>query len=182
MNQSKVLYSELQYRHNPADASQGKMDLGWAMEFTTSRYWVVALALRATLDEKLIAELDELTRKLLEHRMDVLTRELEQILPSVRRLGDAVGMLAAHNPWSIHVVTPRSLILTDVEQRASDKASAEKLAEDYMLRIFEQSIAQPVDARGGPASLRPDSSTLRITPPWMLPPKTMMRPLGSLRS
>jgi hypothetical protein len=170
----KIWYSELQFRYNPADPAQGTIDLGWALEFMTSHYWVVGLALRAALDEKRFSDLDELTRKLLDHRMDVMTRELEQVLQKAQRLGDVLKALAARNPWSLHVASPRWLHLTASEQKASDKSSAEKLTEDYVCKILEvtkREKPQESEAQHG------ESEQLDVTAPWMLPAKTMKRAL-----
>jgi hypothetical protein len=166
----KIWYSELQFRFNPADPSQGTMHLGWALEFTTNHYWVVGLALRAALDEQRVAELDDLTRKLLEQRMAVFTREVEQVasLSKALRVGDVIRELAARNPWSFHVAAPRSIALSASEQKASDTSSAEKLTEDYIYKILDVTKRE----KEAPAE------DVDITAQWILPPKAvMMRPL-----
>src|SRR5580693_653609 len=117
----KLWYSQLEFRYNPADPSQGSLDLGLALEFMTSQYWVVGLAMRAALDQTRLATLDELTRKLLENRMAVMTRELEHVLPKAQRLGDVLKAFATSNPWSLYVSAPRSLALNASEKKASDK-------------------------------------------------------------
>jgi hypothetical protein len=192
MMDRKIWYSELQFRWNPIDPTQGLMDLGYAIEFTTSTYWVVGLAVRATLDESYLAQLDDLTRKLLDERMAVLTRELEQTLHKATEPGDALVSLAARNPWSIHVTAPRSVILSASERKASDNATAEKLTENYLFKIFELARREKTDnAPTWPhvfhvgstlASATHDNPTpLDAAPPWMLPPKTMIRPLSGHR-
>jgi hypothetical protein len=190
MMDRKIWYSELQFRWNPIDPAQGLMDLGYAIEFTTSTYWVVGLALRATLDENYLAQLDELTRKLLEERLAVLTRELEQTLPKAAEPGDALVALAARNPWSIHVTVPRSMVLSASERKASDNATAEKLTENYLFKIFELTRREKTDSALASAQLfhvgsefaaRDYPTPLEVAPPWMLPPKTVMRPLSGHR-
>jgi hypothetical protein len=187
MTDRQIWFSELQFRWNPIDPAQGLMDLGYAIEFTTSTYWVVGLALRATLDETYLAQLDDLSRKLLEERMAVLTRELEQTLPKAIEPGDTLATLAARNPWSINVTSPRSVVIS-VNERATDNATAEKMTENYLFKIFElarrektvNTSAWPHLFQFGRTAVpaHDNPTPLDIAPPWMLPPKTVMRPLS----
>jgi hypothetical protein len=169
----KLWYSQLEFRYNPADPSQGSLDLGLALEFMTSQYWVVGLAMRAALDQTRLATLDELTRKLLENRMAVMTRELEHVLPKAQRLGDVLKAFATSNPWSLYVSAPRSLALNASEKKASDKASTEKLAEDYVYKILEVTREKALKD----ADTTEEPGLVEIPPMWMLPAKTLMRPL-----
>jgi hypothetical protein len=190
MNESKVWYSTLQFRFDPHRPSAGLLDLGFAVEFTTSTYWVVGLAVRATLDEKYVSGLDDLTRKLLEQRMAVLTREVDQTLYKAEQPGDALMILAARNPWSIHVTSPRTLTLTPSERKASDKATAEKLTEEYIFKIFNRETAahhvpsqkQRQHPYSQTCATTDDEATTEGDTPWILPPKTVMRPLPELRA
>jgi hypothetical protein len=161
-------YSTVQYRHNPADAVKGVIDLGFAVEFTTQKAWVVGLALRAALDEAQIADLDDLTRKLLEQRSAIVSREIEQVLQKAMRPGEALALLAANNPWSLHVTAPKKLALPAAERRALSKATVTKHLEDYALRIQgeEDDVAAPWVELGKPVVRR-------------LPPPTTRRSSGS---
>jgi hypothetical protein len=147
------------------------IDLGVALEFTTSQYWVVGLAVMAALDERRLAQLDELTRKLLENRMAVMTREIQQALPKALRLGDVLMAVAARNPWSIYVDAPHSLVLSASEQKAkaSDKVSAEKLTEQYVYKVLDVTREK---LRG---SVHDDQGQTDV--PWMVSPKSVILPL-----
>jgi hypothetical protein len=182
MSDGKVWYSRLQFRVNPGSPNEG-LDLGFAIEFTTSKYWVVGLAVRAGLDDKYLAALDDLSRKLLQERVAVLTREVEQTLNKAGEPGDALSILAASNPWSIHVTAPRSLKLSASEQKASDKVTTEKVAEDYIFKVFEVASSVRECAFHEPsACVQDDEESVEVQPMWMLPLKTVMRPLSGLHA
>jgi len=102
-----------------------------------------------------------------------MTRELEHVLPKAQRLGDVLKAFATSNPWSLYVSAPRSLALNASEKKASDKASTEKLAEDYVYKILEVTREKALKD----ADTTEEPGLVEIPPMWMLPAKTLMRPL-----
>ncbi len=188
----QLWYSFLQFQPNPNFPSEGALDLGFALEFTTSKYWVMGLAIRATLEEKYLATLDDLTRRLLEERMAIMTREVEQTLNKADQPGDALTILAARNPWSIHVSAPRSLTISPSEQKASDKATTEKATEQYLFKIFEKEAgkAAPTGSRDHAVGAltyaemhdEEEDDGCEAGALWMYPPKTLIRPLSGVHA
>src|SRR6266480_2462213 len=130
----KAWYAIMQYRPNPADSVVGVMDLGFFVEFTTDENWVVGAAIRAFLDEEKIRNLDELTRTLLQHRQDVVARELGQVLVKSKRPGQVLQLLSSENPWSFFISSPVEVEIP-ASAVASSRATLEKLLETYVSTI-----------------------------------------------
>jgi len=174
MSSKKIWVSEIEYRADPADSKKDVIHLGLLVEFTTPEYWAIGYAIRAGLDKSKLAGLDDLSRTLLEHRGDVITRELDQILSKVKKPGDALGFLAAANPWSIHVSHPRLLDVpaSVVRNVATPDQMVLKFIGFYIQRL--QRAAQKASTKKSTARPRPSQ-----TPPrkpsrtWICSPKTV---------
>lgn len=175
--------SRIDFRPDPADADKGAIDLGFLLEFTTEDYWVIAMIMLAAVDDTSLAGLDELSRKLIDNRREIIRSEVQRILPRANKPGELLPLLSAANPWSIHIDAPTTLDISTV--RAASGASVEKIAEKYALSFFMRNHASETRktrvrpaARGSTVK----SPTRAVTPdncppPWILPPSCVIRPL-----
>ena len=127
-------YSVVQYRRDPTEPDDNSVVLGFAVEFATSDYWVVALGMRATLAEDELQRLDPLTRDLLQDPSDLLKGEIISALRGVQKPGDVLRRFAANNPWSIHVSPPKSAQLP--RGKSTHEASVQRLSDEYLLHAF----------------------------------------------
>jgi hypothetical protein len=129
-----------------------------------------------------LAPLDSLTRKLLENRSDVICREIEQVLPRTSKPGSALELLNAQNPWSIFV-SPPTRIPASTLSKTSSKASAEEIAQNYLIQIWKTlhkraRLANPRRNRQTRQQPVAPAPTVRTSTPWMFAPKTIVMPLG----
>jgi hypothetical protein len=192
MSARKLWFSTVEYRPNPVDAETGVIGLGFLIEFTTDKYWVVSAVLRAGIEDPQIAGLDDLAKPVLQHRSEVISKEINRVLPFIHEPGQALSRLAASNPWSIHISEPREI---EVTAEASDE-SVESIQEKYAYSIYwtrwlpamqarEVAYAaaereRPLGARTQGPELNPTSAVripANVPPPWLLPPASVIRPL-----
>jgi hypothetical protein len=171
-------FSTVDLRPDPKDPG-GALSLGYLLEFTTEDYWVIGLIMRATIDDSRTATFDQLTKKLLDDRVHVVSAEIKQILPRAKKPGEALALLASANPWSLNVSSPSRLVLPD--QRSVRGASVEKLLEKFVYSLFSKDRVRKQPAR--PATRRsshkiPARQSDEIPTAWMLPPTYVMRPLA----
>jgi hypothetical protein len=193
MSTRKLWFSTVEYRPNPADAETGVIGLGFLIEFTTDKYWVVSAVLRAGIEDPELAGLDDLAKQVLQHRSEVISKEINRALPFAHEPGQALDRLASSNPWSLHISEPREI---EVPAEASDVASVESIQEECAYSIYwtrwlpamqarEVAYAEAERARLLRRTQRSDltltSSAGRmptdILPPWLLPPASVIRPL-----
>ncbi len=173
--------SRIDFRPNPADPDKDAIRLGFLLEFTTADYWAVGAVMLATLDDAALAGLDELSRKLIENRKDVIEHEVQRTLSQVREPGQALPLLAAANPWSIHIGLPAELDVSAVKPVSG--ASVEKIAEQYALSLFVTARASAKHKAQRTGSRRIVEHPARVVvpddcpPPWILPPSCVIRPL-----
>jgi hypothetical protein len=176
-------FSEVAFQADPADAKHGLINLGFLLEFTTSNYWVVGSVMRGTLADEQLTGLDELSRSLIEHRVDVIKREMDRVLPAAKEPGSALALLAAANPWSFKVTPPRRVHVPSTVQ----VGGIEKVLDGYVSSLYVTEWLPSVQAQETPATraaaprraigARPVSIPLDLPKPWMLPPTAVMRPL-----
>ena len=143
MSARRAWFSAVEYRPNPADPETGVIGLGFLIEFTTDKYWVVSAIMRAGIQEGQLAGLDDLAKQVLEHRSDVIAKEINRVLPLAREPGEALAFLSASNPWSLHVLEPREIEAT---AGAAD-ASVETIQEEYVYAIYRTRWLPAVQAR-----------------------------------
>jgi|HubBroStandDraft_6_1064221.scaffolds.fasta_scaffold1132122_1 hypothetical protein len=192
MSARRAWFSAVEYRPNPADPENGVIGLGFLIEFTTDKYWVVSAIMRAGIQEGQLASLDDLAKQLLEHRSDVIAKEINRVLPLAREPGEALALLSASNPWSLHVSEPREIEAT---AGAAD-ASVETIQEEYVYAIYRTRWLPAVQAREaaqGGAGRQPPTRVIAqrpelnaaaaartpadVPPPWLLPSTAVIRPL-----
>jgi len=179
MSTTQVWYSDIQFRPDPADSHRSVIDLGILLEFTTKEYWVIAVAIQAGIDDSKLAGLDGLTRKLLEHRTAVISRELDQVLPRASKPGEALKLLATENPWSIHVSFPTRVAIPSSVRRGSS-TTIEQIAERYVYSIYLNRLTESIRAEKSTRHARSQQVPLsEIPPPWMYSPRVIRRPLMS---
>jgi hypothetical protein len=186
MSTRKLWFSTVEYRPNPADAETNVIGLGFLIEFTTPKYWVVSAVLRAGIEDLLPASLDDLAKQVLQHRSEVISKEINRVLPFAREPGQALSRLAASNPWSLYISEPREIEVT----AETGNASVESAQEEYAYFIYWTRWLPAVQAReavsaaaepGPPLPVRtqPAARTLvDVPPPWLLPPAAVIRPLN----
>jgi len=179
----KICYSVVQFRREPNADGRGAVCLGFIIGFETKQFAAVGLAVRASLDERMLAGLDPLSREMLENRQDVLVAEVDAALNGHRKPKDVLRALAAQNPWTLSVTPPKEAEL-DVAPDL-DKASVQKVAEDYVLRLYSRSLlqTQPVEPTLGALAPRRasqghglDLEIPSLPAPWMIPPVVRMLP------
>jgi hypothetical protein len=192
MSARRAWFSAVEYRPNPADPETGVIGLGFLIEFTTDKYWVVSAIMRAGIQEGQLAGLDDLAKQVLEHRSDVIAKEINRVLPLAREPGEALAFLSASNPWSLHVLEPREIEAT---AGAAD-ASVETIQEEYVYAIYRTRWLPAVQAREaaqGGAGRQPQTRIIAqrpelnaaaaartptdVPPPWLLPSTAVIRPL-----
>lgn len=195
MTTRRVWFSTVEYRPNPVDAQTGVIGLGFLIEFTTDKYWVVSAIMRAGIDEVDLAGTDDLAKQVLEHRSDVIAKEISRVLPLAREPGQALPLVSASNLWSFHVSEPREIQAT---ARPAD-ATVDAIQEEYVYAIYLTQWLPDVQAREAAQAAarrlsthvivqRPglNSVTARTTvdvpPPWLLTPTAIIRPLDSNRT
>jgi hypothetical protein len=192
MSARNLWFSTVEYRPDPIDAETGVIGLGFLIEFTTEKYWVVSAVLRAGIEDPQLAGLDDLAKQVLQHRSEVISKEINRVLPFAHEPGQALSLLAASNPWSLHISEPREI---EVTAKASD-ASFESIQEEYAYSIYwttwlpavqAREAAQAAAGREPPLRARTQRTELNLTPaaraladappPWLLPPAAVIRPL-----
>jgi hypothetical protein len=178
-------FSTIEYRPNPADPETGVIGLGFVIEFTTDKYWVVTAVMRAGIEDAQLAGLDDLAKQMLQHRSEVIQKEIDRVLPSTKEPGQALAFLSASNPWSLHVSEPREI---EAVVEATD-ASVERIEEEFMFSVYWTRWLPVVQAREAARAVReplrraPESSNVvprlpaDVPPPWLLPPSKVIRPL-----
>jgi hypothetical protein len=175
----KVWYSRIDFRPNPADPAKGVINLGFLLEFTTEEYWVVGMVILAALDKAAMATIDTVSRQLLENREDVIEREVRQILSQAERPGQVLPLLAAANPWSLHIGAPEELAIW-IKSDTTD-ASVEKIAEEYAFSVFMTNQTRAKAAAPGERSVVRSAVQVNVPEyvpaPWILPPTCVIRPL-----
>ena len=186
-----ICYSLLEYRPDPARPTEGRLGLGVALEFTTARYWVVGLAMRATIEKASLDAMDRLTKDVLENRVAVVAAEIQAVLELARQPGDVLRLAASRNPWSISIGVPVPLKVPAIED--GERASVERILEEYVFHIFtrQHAIEDRVSRkRNGAAARRlaelsgtsllshaPEAAALGDVPQaWMLPTKSWIMP------
>jgi len=179
MKKNKAWVSRIDFRPDPADPSRDAINLGFLLEFTTANVWAVGVVMLAALDEAALAGLDELSRKLIENGEDVIRHEVRRTLSQAQKPGQALPLLAAANPWSIHIGVPAELDVSGV--RPVSGASVEKIAEQYALSLLDRASTKHKPQGTGSRPAIRDSARVVISddcpPPWILPPTCMFRAL-----
>ena len=170
---SKVWLSQVQYRPDPAEGQKGVIPLGLLIEFNTPKYWAVGCMVRAGLDQAKLAGLDELTRNILEHRGDVIARELEQVLPKAKKPGDALTLLSANNRWSIYVSRPQTLDVPASVFRAEKTPDQIMIQFIGYIRRLQQEPAGKASGRAKATSAKAPKAE-RVQMPRMFSPNTVV--------
>jgi hypothetical protein len=187
MSVRKAWFSTIEYRPNAADPETGVIGLGFVIEFTTDKYWVVTAVMRAGIEDAQLADLDDLAKQVIQHRSDVIQKEIARVLPSAKEPGQALAFLSAANPWSLHVSEPRMIEAT-VD---TPDASVERIEEEFMFSVYWASWLPAVQAREAGRVVRvpqqrapaqePGDGMARVPAdvpqPWLLPPSKVIRPL-----
>lgn len=179
----QVWASRIDFRPDPGDPVKNIINLGFLLEFNTKEYWVVAMIMLATIDDAALSGVDELSRKLIESRQKVIENEIRRVLPRANKLGEVLPLLAAANPWSMHIAVPTAIDTAAV--RNVEATPVEKLAEKYALSLFvRDDIAARASSPAHPGAVRAASGGAPriVVPddcpaPWLLPPACVMRPL-----
>ena len=180
-------FSTIEYRPNPADPETGVIGLGFVIEFTTDKYWVVTAVMRAGIEDAQLAELDDLAKQMLQHRSEVVQKEIDRALPSAKEPGQALAFLSASNPWSLHVSEPREI---EAAVETTD-ASVERIEEELMFSVYWTRWLPVVQAREAAQAVREPLRRASaqesrnvvprvpadVPPPWLLPPSKVIRPL-----
>jgi hypothetical protein len=180
--QQKLYFSSIEFRPKLGELTQS-IHLGWLLEFTTPSYWVVGLGMRAVLDPEAVAQLDRLSRELLENRANLFETDLDQALRGAVRPGDVLAALSKANPWSVHITEPN--IIPIPRSNVTKSSSIEQALEQYILTVYQRAFAKKTvrsRARTSPRAQRPsmvrhDIEPIETPPPWMLPPRHWARPL-----
>jgi hypothetical protein len=142
MSARRAWFSAVEYRPNPADPENGVIGLGFLIEFTTDKYWVVSAIMRAGIQEGQLASLDDLAKQLLEHRSDVIAKEINRVLPLAREPGEALALLSASNPWSMY--------------RNREKSKRQQGRPTRALRRSRKSMSMPSTGRDGSRPYKPE--------------------------
>jgi hypothetical protein len=182
----KAWVSRIDFRPDPADPKKDVVNLGFLLEFTGSDYWAISVVMLAAIDDSALAGLDDLSKKLIETRKEVIEHEVRRVLPQARRPGEVLPLLSLANPWSIHVGTPAALDVSGV--RAPSGASAETIAEQYARSLFVRAhpLGKQKAGKQKPAALKSAKQNLArvilprdYPPPWILQPSCIIRRLES---
>lgn len=127
-------YSVVYFRTDPAEvAPDPRLRLGIILGFSTKTYSVVGMAVRATLDEAVLENLDPLSRELLEEREEVIRGEIKAVLDKAHRPEDVLALVAERNHWSLHVSHPKSV---QIDESTADAVSIDKIADDYVFDLW----------------------------------------------
>jgi hypothetical protein len=185
----EVHFSLIEFRPDPSDSKRDVEWLGVALEFTTPSYWIVGLAMRATLDSDTLSKLDPMSRELLEKRSDVMEAEIKQILPRASRTGDVLRLLAHNNQWSVHVSEPQTMEIKD--DGATKDHSIEQMLEEYIFKLWSTPAQRPKASHKPKTSQKPKATEVKMStaenvhptklpldvlPGWMLPPQYWSMP------
>lgn len=171
MSSPKFTYSNVVFKTNPGATSCEEIHLGYVIEFATSDYWAVGLAVRSPLPTTELAGLDPLSRELLENSPKILDREVAHAVSKASKVGDVVRYLAHNNPWSISISSPKVFVIE--RDRGQTWHSANELLEGYAISLFRQEAAP--DRRN---QQMPESDVIATPPAWMLPPKCWITPFA----
>ncbi len=168
-----ITFSSISFRHNVGRSTPADIHLGFVLEFMTERCWAVGLAVRATLPQEQLSQLDRLSRELLESAPEVLKKEVTAAIAKAKDFGDVLSGLCAANPWSITVSPPRT-----VKLELGAEKSVRDLTEDYAISLFglsQQEIGEPeFDDLG-------EDDHHEIPPAWMLQPQYWIIPRSGER-
>lgn len=138
MSARRAWFSAVEYRPNPADPETGVIGLGFLIEFTTDKYWVVSAIMRAGIQEGQLAGLDDLAKQVLEHRSDVIAKEINRVLPLAR---EPVFPRQIHGPsmyWN------------------REKSSRQQGRPTRALRRSRKSMSMPSTRRDGSRPYKPE--------------------------
>jgi hypothetical protein len=94
----QLAYALVQYQPNLAGRPIKPINLGILMEFAANNTWAVGLAMRHAVDLAALEGLSDLSRTLIEARMDIMNGEVEAALSAALHPGDVVRILADRNP------------------------------------------------------------------------------------
>jgi hypothetical protein len=185
MTDSRTWFSHVVFR--PVADGDNAISLGFLVELATPGVWAIAAVMRGTLAEEQTSGLDDISRTLIEHRVDVVRKEMDHILDTAKKPGDALALLAAVNPWSFQITAPQAVKI----DKAAPKPSADsidKLLQGYVSWMHAKMWLPDVQAkerrpRVTVATPRPamkiHTLPARMPEPWMLPPVVMWRPLAA---
>ncbi len=141
-------YSVVQYRRDPTEPDETSVVLGFAVEFATTDYWVVALGMRAAFTEDELQHIDPLTRDLLKNASEMLKHEIVSVLGASQKPGDVLRKFAANNPWSIHVSAPKMAKLP--RKKTEHSASVQRLSDDFLFHAFAIELRPEVTTKSAP--------------------------------
>lgn len=176
-------FSIVELRNNPARPEAGGKSLGLVLEFATDEYWVVAIAMLATIREEDMLRMDPLSREIVENRVKILKSEVRSVLPKIGQPGDVLRSLAAANPWSLHVTSPRDIQITD--KATIENRSIEQLVDKFVFTIFGKQLVPAQDMRPFSAKVRKTHHTAPIATvglafeplSWMATPTILKVPI-----
>src|SRR5438477_4518738 len=143
MSAPKVWFSTIEYRPSPPDPETGVIGLGFVIEFTTDKYWVVTAVMRAGIEVPELAGLDNLARQVLQHRLEVIQKEIDRVAALAKEPGQVLASLFTSNPWSLHISEPKEI---EASIEIAD-ASVERVQDEYVFSVYETQWLPIVQAR-----------------------------------
>lgn len=187
--QRRCVFSLIEFRRNPAVNDEKPIHLGAVIGFTTDRCHVVGLAMRETISDHRLENLDPLSQSMIESRAKIFETEIREILDQDRGSSpqEILQALANNNPWSLNVTAPATLSV-DIEEGAT--GSIEAMAQEYVFTLYSRRIFStiPRSAHTRPygqerasavtpnAAETDQSAKDDYEPGWMVPPKTWSIP------
>jgi hypothetical protein len=143
-----------EYRRNPARADAGRILLGVGVEFLHEKLWIVGVQGRDFLTDAEVGLLDPIARDLLVSPIDLLGSKLRDVLRSGEavQFGDVLRILAARNPWSLHVTPPEPF---RDEEILAHPASPEQIVRDSTLVYWKRYRLEHAPVTPAPSPIRP---------------------------
>ena len=142
--ENSFLACRIEYRHNPAISEAGFLHLGVVVEFESDGMWVIGVRVRKVLSPEQQTQLDPIAKDLLSGNLPkfVSRMVMESISTGdVANPGAVLHLLAANNPWSIHVTPPETYRKPEEDQIA-DLALAVYLNHDYEYMVFSRPVEE----------------------------------------
>lgn len=165
----RVYHSFVHFRPNPADDG-GAVLLGMVLGFHTEKFWAVGMAMRGSLPARLIEALDPLSKAMLENRSEILKSQISSQFEACSKPDEVIAAVVSDNFTSFYMA-PMKAEMVDLTIKPSD-ASMEKLAEDYVLTLFQKRHVEAASLRSRVGAVPGEFEGLPLSdsaspPPWM---------------
>ena len=144
--------------------------------FHAEKFWAVGLAMRGSMPSELLEVIDPLSRAVLEGRSEILKAQIQSKLDACGKPEDVITAVVGENYSSLYM---SKMVSEMIDLSVAPSApSMEKLAEEYVLTLFEkQRIETKLHAHpGNGARSVPWHSEHEAISPWMVGTQVWYRP------